>query len=297
MGRTTAARLVDRGLADVGLIDVIQGWPEGLALDLKQSAPIQRFDVKVTGSADYRLAAGSNVLVVTAGAPRSPGMTRMDLLTKNQSIVQGVAEQARQHCPDAIAIVVTNPLDEMVHVFAETSGFPKDRVMGMAGILDSARLCSFVAEELGISPLSVDAMTLGSHGEDMVPLTSLATVDDKPLSDFVDAETIERLYKKTVNAGAEIVQLLGKGSAFYAPSAAVAKMVNAIVNDSKEVLPVCAWVEGQYGITGTFVGVPARLGRKGVEEIVEYEISEEELTRLRTAAEAIKARCADLKAV
>lgn len=287
-------RIVERGLADVCLIDVIEGWAEGLALDLRQSAPVQRFDVQVTGSTDFRAAAKSDVVVITAGAPRSPGMTRLDLLQKNKPILEQVAASVAENCPGAVAIVVTNPLDEMVHLFAERTGFAKHRVMGMAGVLDSARLCSYIAEELRVSVLSVEAMTLGSHGDDMVPVASRATVDDKPLVELADASTLERLYRKTINGGAEIVGLLGKGSAFYAPSAAAAKMVNAVIADTKETMPACVWVEGQYGIRDTFVGVPARLGRKGVEEIVEIGLAGEELDRLRAAAEAIRARCADL---
>jgi len=285
---------VERGMADVCLVDVIEGWPQGLALDIRHSGPIQRFEVEVTGSNDYKKAAGSQVVVVTAGLARSPGMSRMDLVIKNKAIVEKVAAQVAEHCPQAVVIVVTNPLDEMTYWFAEKSGFPKERVMGMAGLLDSARLCSYIAEELKVSPLAVEAITLGSHGEDMVPLPRLATVDGKPLTELMDADALERLYERTVGAGAEVVSLLGKGSAFYAPSAAVAKMVNAIAGDSKEVLPVSAWVTGQYGVHDTYLGVPARLGRKGVEEIIELDLDDQESASLKTAADAIRSRCAAL---
>jgi malate dehydrogenase len=221
-------------------------------------------------------------------------MSRMDLLEKNAAIVGDVVRNVKEHSPEAILIVVTNPLDEMTYLASEVSGFPKDRVMGMAGVLDSSRLRYFIAEELGVSPSVVEAITLGSHGEAMVPLPGQATVGGKPLTELVDGETLERLYQRTRDAGAEIVALLKKGSAYYAPSAAIAQMVNAIAGDTKQVLPVCAWCTGQYGISDVYVGVPARLGRAGVEEIVELDLGEEELQALREAAEGIRAKCADL---
>ena len=294
VGRTAAMRVAQRGLANVVLVDVIDGWPQGLALDLRHSASIEKFEVDVVGTNDYKETADSDVVVITAGFPRQPGMSRMDLLGKNAEIVGGVAEQVAEHSPDAVIINVTNPLDEMTFLAGEKSGYPKEKVIGMAGILDSARLVAYIAEELKVSPLSVDAMTLGSHGEQMVPLPRQATVDGKPLQELVDDETLERLYERTRNAGAEVVGLLQKGSAFYAPSAAVAQMANAILGDTKEVLPVCAWVTGQYGISDVFVGVPARLGRGGIEEIVELDLSDEEKSLLQEAAEAIRAKCAEL---
>jgi malate dehydrogenase len=221
-------------------------------------------------------------------------MSRMDLLDKNAGIVRGVVEQAAGHSPNAILIVVTNPLDEMTFLASQVSGFSKERVMGMAGVLDSSRLRSFIAEELGVSPSQVEAITLGSHGESMVPLPRQATVGGKPLNELVDDQTLEQLYQRTRDAGAEIVALLKKGSAYYAPSAAIAQMVNAIVGDTKDVLPVCAWCTGQYGISDVYVGVPVRLGRAGVEEIVELDLNEEELEALRQAAEGIRAKCEDL---
>ena len=294
VGATTAMRVVQKGLAEVVLIDIVEGLPQGLALDMKQSSPVEGFEPSITGTNDYADTAGSDVVVITAGLPRQPGMSRMDLLGKNAGIVRGVTEQIAEHSPEAIIIVVTNPLDEMTFLAAEASGFPKERVMGMAGVLDSARLRYFIAERTGSLPAKVEAMTLGSHGESMVPLPRHATVDGKPLSELVDDATLEELFARTRDAGAEIVGYLKKGSAYYAPSASNAAMVNAIAGDTKDVLPVCAWTTGQYGISDVYVGVPARLGRGGVEEIVELDLNEDELAALREAAEGIRAKCEDL---
>ena len=294
VGQTTAMRLAQKGLAEMVLIDIIEGLPQGLALDIKESSPIEGFEPNVTGTNDYADTAGSDVVVVTAGFPRQPGMSRMDLLGKNAGIVRGVVEKVTPGSPNAIIIVVTNPLDEMTYLASETSGFPKERVVGMAGVLDSARLRYFIAEELGVSPLEVEAMTLGSHGESMVPLPRHATVAGKPLAELVDQATLERLYQRTRDAGAEIVALLKKGSAYYAPSAAIARMVEAIARNMEELLPVCAWCTGQYGITDVYVGVPVRVSPSGVAEIVELDLNGEELEALRAAAEGIRAKCADL---
>ena len=284
-------RIAEGGLADVCLVDVIEDWPQGLALDLRHSAAIQGFDVSVTGANDYGPSSGSDVAVVTAGIPRSPGMDRTDLTSRNAEIVSEVAGRIARHSPEAVVIVVSNPLDEMTYLTAQKTGFDKKRVIGMAGLLDSARLAAYVAEELGVSPLSVDAITLGSHGDEMVPVTSQAKVDGKPLTDLVDSATLDRLYERTVNAGAEVVSLLKKGSAFYAPSAAAARMVRAVLTGSQELIPVSAWVTGQYGIADVYLGVPVRLGRAGVEEIVELPLSGAELKKLKSAAESIKSRC------
>lgn len=297
VGSTTALRIAQRGLADVCLIDVVEGLPQGLALDLAQSAPIERFEVTITGTNDYKDTAGSHLAIITAGFPRGPGMSRMDLLARNAAVISDVTRQLAEHSPGAVIIMVTNPLDEMTYLASQVSGFPRSRVMGMAGILDSARLAAFIAAELKVSPLAVEAMTLGSHGEQMVPLARQATVDGRLLSDLVSPATLEALYERTQKAGAEIVGLLKKGSAYYAPSSAVGKMANAILGDTKEVLPVSAWVSGEYGLTDTYLGVPARLGRKGVEEIVALDLHPRELDQLRAAASAIKARCADLEAL
>jgi len=294
VGQTTAMRLVERGTGQIVLTDIVEGLPQGLALDLKESAPVEGFEPSIVGTNDYADAAGSDVVVITAGFPRQPGMSRMDLLSKNAGIVRDVVEHIAPASPDAIVIVVTNPLDEMTFLAADVSGFPKERVMGMAGVLDSARLRYFIAEELGVHPASVEAMTLGSHGESMVALPRHATVDGKPLPELVDEATIERLFQRTRDGGAEIVALLKKGSAYYAPSASIARMVGAIAGDTHEVLPVSAWTTGQFGISDVYVGVPARLGRRGVEAIVELDLNGGELAALREAAEGIRAKCADL---
>ncbi len=295
VGQATAMRLVQRSLGEVVLIDIIEGLPQGLSLDIRESSPIVGFEPTIVGTNDYADTAGSDVVVITAGFPRQPGMSRMDLLEKNAGIVRSVVEEVTPGSPDAIVIVVTNPLDEMTYLASEVSGYPKDRVIGMAGVLDSARLRYFIAEELGVSPLDVEAMTLGSHGESMVPLPRQATVGGKPLAELVDEPTLERLYERTRDAGAEIVALLKKGSAYYAPSASIARMVESIVHNTEELLPVCAWVTGQYGIHDVYVGVPVRLSRSGVSEIVELDLTPEELTALRAAAEGIRAKCADLR--
>jgi malate dehydrogenase len=297
VGQTTAMRIAQNGLADVVLIDIIEDLPQGLALDMKQSSPIVGFEPAVVGTNDYADTAGSDVVVITAGFPRQPGMSRMDLLGKNARVIRSVVEQVVPGSPNAILVVVTNPLDEMTFLASEVSGFPKQRVVGMAGVLDSARLRYFIAEELGTSPLRVQAMTLGSHGESMVPLPRHASVDGKPLTELVDDATLERLYARTRDAGAEIVGLLKKGSAYYAPSAAVTKMVESIAGRTDEVLPVCAWCTGEYGIDGVYVGVPVRLSGAGVHEIVELDLSDGELEALRGAAEGIRAKCEDVRSL
>jgi malate dehydrogenase len=294
VGQTAAMRVVQRGLAEVVLIDIVEGLPQGIALDIKESSPVERFEPRITGTNDYAGTAGSDVVVVTAGFPRQPGMSRMDLLAKNATIVRDVVSKVAEQSPGAILIMVTNPLDEMTFLASDVSGFPKERVMGMAGVLDSARLRYFVAEELDVSPLGVEAMTLGSHGESMVPLPRHATVDGKPLVELVDDATLERLYQRTRDGGAEIVALLKKGSAYYAPSASIAQMVAAISGEVEDVLPVCAWCTGQYGISDVYVGVPVRLGSRGMEEIVEMDLNDDELGALREAAEGIRAKCGDL---
>ena len=297
VGQTTAMRILEQHLAEVCLIDIIEGKPQGLALDLKQAAPIEGYEPAIVGTNDYADTAGSDIIVITAGFPRQPGMSRMDLLAKNAAIMRDVVNKVAPGSPGAVIIVVSNPLDEMTFLAAEASGFPRQRVMGMAGVLDSARLRSFIAEELHVSPSVIEAITLGSHGDSMVALPRHATVNGTPLPELVDESTLERLFQRTRDGGAEIVALLKSGSAYYAPSASVVTMVRAIVHDTKETLPVCAWATGQYGISDVYVRVPARLGAKGVEEIVELDLNEDELTKLRDAAEGIRAKCADLAAL
>ncbi len=294
VGQTAAMRLLEKGLGEVVLIDIVEGKPQGLALDLKEAAPVEGYEPTIVGTNDYADTAGSDVVVITAGFPRQPGMSRMDLLGKNAAIMSDVIEKITPGSPSAILIVVSNPLDEMTFLAADTSGFPKERVVGMAGVLDSARLRYFIAEELGVSTTGVEAMTLGSHGDAMIALPRHATVDGTPLPELVDDGTLERLFQRTRDGGAEIVALLKTGSAYYAPSASVVAMVEAIVRDTKTVLPVCAWTTGQYGISDVYVGVPAKLGRGGVEEIVELDLNDEELATLRAAAEGIREKCADL---
>jgi malate dehydrogenase len=294
VGQTAAMRLLEKELGDVVLIDIIEGKPQGLALDLKQAAPVEGYEPTIVGTNEYADTAGSDVVVITAGFPRQPGMSRMDLLGKNAAIMTDVIANVVPGSPDAVVIVVSNPLDEMTFLAAERSGFPKERVFGMAGVLDSARLRSFIADELGVSPKTVDAISLGSHGDAMVALPRHATVEGRPLPELVDEATLEHLFQRTRDGGAEIVALLKTGSAYYAPSASVVAMVDAVVNDAKVVLPVCAWATGHYGIEDVYVGLPARLGRKGVEEIVELDLNDDELAKLREAAEGIRAKCADL---
>jgi malate dehydrogenase len=294
VGQTAAMRLLEKGIGEVCLIDIIEGKPQGLALDLKEAAPVEGYEPVVTGTNDYADTAGSDVVVITAGFPRQPGMSRMDLLAKNAGIISDVIANVTPGSPEAIVIVVSNPLDEMTFLAAERSGFPKGRVFGMAGVLDSARLRYFIAEELGVSPSAVEAMTLGSHGDAMVALPRHATVNGTPLPELVDEATLERLFQRTRDGGAEIVALLKAGSAYYAPSASVVAMVEAVAHDTKRVLPVCAWTQGQYGISDVYVGVPAKLGRGGVEGIVELDLNDDELTKLRDAAEEIRVKCADL---
>ena len=294
-GSTTVQRLAEKDLYDeVVMTDIVEGLPQGLALDMNQSRPIEGFETRVVGSNGYEETAGSDVVVITAGVPRKPGMSRMDLLETNAKIVGDVTRKVADASPDAVLIVVSNPLDEMTSLAAEVSGFPRERVMGQAGMLDTARFKHFLAEELHTSPSRVEAMTLGSHGDTMVPVPSMVKVDGKPLTEVADAATIERLVQRTRDGGAEVVALLKSGSAYYAPSSAAAAMVEAVLGDTGEVMPVCAWVTGQYGIDGVYLGVPARLGRAGVTEVVELPLTDGELADLREAAEAVRSKQADV---
>ncbi|MDI1460367.1 malate dehydrogenase [Catellatospora sp. KI3] len=300
-GSTTAQRLAEYDVFEtVVLTDIIEGKPEGLALDLNQSRSIEGFETKVIGAttgvdgSGYEAIAGSDIVVITAGLPRKPGMSRMDLLEVNAKIVRGVAEQVAKHAPNAIVIVVSNPLDEMTALAQLATQFPKNRVIGQAGMLDTARFTHFVAEELKVPVGSVKTLTLGSHGDTMVPVPSRCTVDGKPLSDLLPAEKIEELVTRTRNGGAEVVALLKTGSAYYAPSAAAARMAKAVAEDSGEVMPVCAWVDGEYGISGVYLGVEAAIGATGAKNIVLTDLSESELAGLKEAAEAVRAKQADV---
>jgi len=294
-GSTTVQRIAEKGICDeVVMTDIIEDLPQGLALDMNQSRPLEGFGTRVVGTNGYDETAGSDVAVITAGVPRKPGMSRMDLLEVNAKIVGEVTRKLAAGSPDAVLIVVSNPLDEMTALAAEVSGFPKERVMGQAGMLDTARFKHFLAEELGTSPDRVEAVTLGSHGDTMVPVPSMVKVDGKPLAEVADQETIERLVQRTRDGGAEVVALLKSGSAYYAPSSTATAMVAAVLGDTRDVMPVCAWVSGEYGIDGVYLGVPARLGRRGVEEVVELPLTDGELANLREAAEAVRSKQADV---
>jgi malate dehydrogenase len=297
VGSTTALRLLEGQLAgELVLVDVLEGLAKAVALDLCQAAPLRGHTVQVTGGADYGPAEGSNLVIVTAGVPRKPGQSRADLLGTNAEIVRGVCEEVRRRAPEAVLIVVSNPLDEMTTLAHRVTGFPAQRVVGMAGALDTARFRYFVAAELRASPQQVDALVLGSHGETMVPLPRLARVSGLPLPGLLPSERIAALVARTRDAGAEILSLLPQGSAWLAPSAAVADMAGAIVRDEHRVVSACALVEGQYGISGVFLGVPVRLGRGGVEEIVEVALDPDELAALKRAAETVRSRAGDLDA-
>jgi malate dehydrogenase len=294
-GSTLVQRIAEANTVDeVVMVDIVEGKPQGLALDMMQTRSIEGFDTRIIGSNTYDATADSDVCVITAGLPRKPGMSRMDLLEVNAGIVSEVTRNLASSSPNAVLIVVSNPLDEMTMLAATVSGFPKERVMGQAGMLDTARFKHFVAEELHISPNEVEAITLGSHGETMVPVPSQVRVQGVPLADKLDTATIETLVQRTRDGGAEIVGLLKTGSAYYAPSSAAAKMVEAVVLDSKAEMPVCAWVNGQYGISDVYLGVPAVIGRGGVERIVEMPMTDAELASLREAADAVRTKQADV---
>jgi malate dehydrogenase len=300
-GSTTAQRLAEYDTFDeVVLTDIIDGKPEGLALDINQSRPVEGFETKVTGQTTgpsgegYEAVAGAGIVVITAGLPRKPGMSRMDLIEVNAKIVRDVVENVVKHAPEAVLIVVSNPLDEMTALAAKVSGFPPHRVLGQAGMLDTARFSHFVAERLGVPVGSVTTLTLGSHGDTMVPVPSACFVDGKPLASLLSADEIEALVQRTRNGGGEIVALLKTGSAYYAPSAAAARMARAVAEDSGAVMPVCAWVDGEYGINGVYLGVEAEIGATGVRRIVERDLSETELAALREAAEAVRAKQQDV---
>jgi malate dehydrogenase len=292
VGSTTAQRIVDGGLADVVLTDVLEGVPAGKALDMIESTPISGADAKAVGittaSGNYSATAGSDVVVITAGFPRKPGMSRDDLLRANYDVIKQVVEQIVKHSPNCILIMVTNPLDAMAQAAYRLSRFPKHRVIGMAGVLDSARMSSFVAAEMNVSVENVHSFVLGGHGDDMVPLPRYSTVAGIPLPDLLSKEKIDAIVDRTRKGGAEIVNLLKTGSAYYAPSAAVTQMVEAILKDKKRILPCAAYLEGEYGINGLFVGVPCKLGEKGIEEVIQIKLTAEENAALQKSAAAVK---------
>jgi len=301
-GSTTTMRLTEYNIFDtVVLTDILEGKPEGLALDMNQSRSIEGFETKIVGAttsadgAGYEATANSDVVIITAGLPRKPGMSRMDLIGVNAGIVRGVAENIAKHSPKAVIIVVSNPLDEMTALTQIATAFPRNRVMGQAGMLDTARFTHFVAEKLNVAVSSVSTLTLGSHGETMVPVPSRCTVDGKALTEKLSQAEIDELVDRTRNGGAEVVALLKTGSAYYAPSAAAARMAKAVIEDSGATMPVCAWVDGEYGISGVYLGVEAQIGREGIKKVVETKLTDSELAALKVAAEAVRAKQADVQ--
>jgi len=295
VGQTTAMRLVQKGLAEVVLIDIIEGLPQGKALDLAEAAPVVGHDARISGTNDYADTAGSDIVVVTSGLARQPGMSRDDLLAKNAGIVRSVVEQAAAASPDAILIIVTNPLDAMCHVASQASGFPRERVLGMAGILDSARMRAFVSAELAVSVQNVHCYVLGGHGDEMVPLTRASNVAGVPLADILAPDRLAAIVDRTRKGGGEIVSLLKTGSAFYAPAAALAQMAEAILLDRHLIVPASAYLEGEYGQRGIFFGVPVQLGRMGLEKIIEMRLSGEEAKALEVSAGKVREAIEALK--
>lgn len=288
VGATAAQRLAEKDLCDVVLIDIIEGVPQGKALDLAQAAPIEKHDARLVGANSYEASADSDIVIITAGVPRKPGMSRDDLLSINMGIVKNVTEQVVKYSPQAMIIVVSNPLDAMCHVAYEASGLPKNKVMGMAGVLDSARFRAFIAMELKVSVENVYACVLGGHGDTMVPLPRYSTVAGVPITELLPPERIEALVTRTRNGGAEIVSLLKTGSAYYAPASAAVEMAEAIMKDKKKILPCAVYLEGEYGINGLFVGVPVKLGRGGVEEIFQMKLTPSEQAALDKSAGAVR---------
>jgi malate dehydrogenase len=292
VGATVAQRLAEKDCYDVVLVDIVDGVPQGKTLDLSQAGPICGYDSRLQGSTTFDETDGSSIVVVTSGVPRKPGMSRDELLSTNAKIIQSVVKEATKRSPESILIMVTNPLDAMAHVAHRISGFPKERVVGMAGVLDSARFRSFIAAELDVSVDNVQAMVLGGHGDTMVPLIRYTTVAGRPIGEWLPKERLEALIKRTRDGGAEIVNLLKSGSAYYAPSAAVVDMIEAILRDQKKILPCAVRCDGEYGIRGLFVGVPVKLGQRGAEAVIEYELTRDERAALETSAAAVKELCA-----
>jgi len=294
VGSTVAQLTAYKNLGDVVIIDIVEGVPQGKALDLQESSCLQVFDSVVTGTNDYKDTANSDIVVITAGLPRKPGMSREDLLATNAKIVQSVTENIMEHSPDPIVIVVSNPLDAMVYMAKKTSNLPKNKIIGMAGVLDSARLRTFVSLELGCSLVDVDAMVLGGHGDSMVPLPRYTSVSGISITELMTPEQIERVVKRTRAGGAEIVSLLKTGSAFYAPGASVVKMIEAILQDKRRILPCTAYLEGEYGWSGIFFGVPVMMGIHGIEKIIELNMTDEEQAALNNSAEEVKKTCSEI---
>ena len=288
VGATLGQRLAERGYADVVLVDIVEGMPQGKALDLLEAGPVVGYDSNIIGTNGYEETAGSAVCVITSGIPRKPGMSRDDLVKTNMNIVRGVTQELVKRSPTTILIVVSNPLDAMAQLALEVSKFPRERVIGMAGVLDTARFRTFIAQELKASVQDVQAYVLGGHGDTMVPLARMCTVAGVPISKLIKPDRIEAIVKRTREGGAEIVNLLKSGSAFYAPSASVAQMVDSIVLDKKQILPCAVRLEGEYGINGLFVGVPVKLGAKGVEQIIELELTDDERAALQRSADSVK---------
>jgi malate dehydrogenase len=296
VGSTTAQQIIETGLADVVLVDIVEGLPQGKALDLIEAAPVVGYDVRITGTNDYADTAGSKIIVVTSGLARQPGMSRDDLMTRNAGIVASVVSQAAAVSPDAIIIVVTNPLDAMCHVALKASGFPPERVIGMAGVLDSARFRAFIAEELEVSVRDIRAFVLGGHGDTMVPLPRYSTVGGVPITELMTAERIEQLVERTRNGGAEVVALLKTGSAYYAPAASVVEMVEAILRDRRRILPCAVYLRGEYGIDGLYMGVPIVLGNAGMEKVIEISLTDDERAAFNRSADAVRDQLAKLPA-
>ena len=288
VGATAAQRLAEKELCDVALIDIIEGVPQGKALDLAEAAPIEKHDAHITGSNGYEASDQSDIVIITAGIPRKPGMSRDDLLRTNAGIMKNVTQQVVERSPDAVIIIVSNPLDAMCHVAYETSGFPKNRVMGMAGVLDSARFRTFISMELDVSVENTTAFVLGGHGDTMVPLPRYSTVAGIPITELLSKERIDALVKRTATGGAEIVELLKTGSAYYAPASAAVEMAESILKDKKKILPCAAYLEGEYGINDLFVGVPVKLGANGIEEVIEITLTKEENAALEKSADAVR---------
>jgi malate dehydrogenase len=287
VGATTAQRLAEKELCDVVLIDIIEGVPQGKALDLAEAAPIEKHDANLIGSNNYEASEKSDVVIITAGIARKPGMSRDDLLSTNTKIIKSVTEQIVQFSPDAVLIIVSNPLDAMCHVAYKASNFPKNRVIGMAGVLDSARFRAFISMELNVSVENTHAFVLGGHGDTMVPLPRYSTVAGIPITELLSKERIDALVERTRNGGAEIVGLLKTGSAYYAPASAAVEMAAAVLKDKKKILPCAAYLEGEYGINDLFIGVPVKLGSNGVEEIVQIKLTDEENAALQKSADAV----------